>query len=183
MKGGYLGNFSIHSPLAGRDVDIRLNRSRICYFQSTRPLRGETKWGKSRRSNCLIFNPLAPCGARPTTAPGASAPRNFSIHSPLAGRDQSVLADIQAHMLFNPLAPCGARPAIFKQLFDLQLFSIHSPLAGRDKNGSARKLRRLRFQSTRPLRGETDASHPVGWAGGFSIHSPLAGRDNLWSVT
>ena len=132
MRHGRPESFSIHSPLAGRD-------------------RRAWPW----RAALWIFNPLAPCGARPSDAGGHRQHQGFSIHSPLAGRDQcgergchggrrfqstrplrgetkSVPECCRAMVFFNPLAPCGARHASMQQAYGLSDFSIHSPLAGRD---------------------------------------------------
>ena len=79
----------------------------------------------------------------------------FSIHSPLAGRDNTCC-----------------------HVWLVAGFSIHSPLAERDEMPASVFRALQRFQSTRPLRGETffkALSHRVD---GFSIHSPLAGRDH-----
>ena len=79
---------SIHAPHTGRDgVWVGLV-SRVISFQSTRPIRGATICGKSRKKNLVNFNPRAPYGARP------SRPR----HAPHDNKD------------FNPRAPYGARP-------------------------------------------------------------------------
>ena len=100
---------SIHSPHAGRDLPqclslslctdfnplspcgerrfatIRSNFSPL--FQSTLPMRGETKTCISSSADGTDFNPLSPCGERPET----------SLTSPDASN-------------FNPLSPCGERP-------------------------------------------------------------------------
>ena len=79
-------------------------------FQSTRPLRGETKSVPECCRAMVFFNPLAPCGARHASMQQAYGLSDFSIHSPLAGRDLAGTLD-----------------------YDKQVkFSIHSPLAGRD---------------------------------------------------
>ena len=124
-------SFSIHSPLAGRDRCDEYGLDLIMVFQSTRPLRGETKLTRATqyvawfsihsplagrdtgsRSRCAprwFFNPLAPCGARPT------------------------ITDFSNHLrFFNPLAPCGARRYSESYTRKIKAFSIHSPLAGRD---------------------------------------------------
>ena len=96
-------------------------------FQSTRPLRGET------------FN-----------AREVDGQLVFSIHSPLAGRDQGIHTPLHDSSFFNPLAPCGARP-------DLQ---------------NAIDLLTGAFQSTRPLRGETCPPSPARRCRSF--FNPLA---------
>ena len=101
--------FSIHSPLAGRDT-------------------GDAPVSAGLR----LFNPLAPCGARPWTASTRWNTHTFQSTRPLRGETQHYLqylkkttfqstrplrgeteADINYRMrlfVFNPLAPCGARP-------------------------------------------------------------------------
>ena len=102
----------------------------------------------------------------------------FSIHSPLAGRDNTcchvwLVAGFSIH---SPLAGrdfTGVKASIlaFK-------FSIHSPLAERDGTRATYDARLVVFQSTRPLRSETAWQQRRRHAGGFSIHSPLAERDS-----
>ena len=104
---------------------------------------------------CCVFNPLAPCGARRNLQLTITSGYDFSIHSPLAGRDVTPVYIRDSHIHF----------------------SIHSPLAGRDHLilhpfGLARV-----FQSTRPSRGETNERAYRHEYLGISIHSPLAGRD------
>ena len=102
-------------------------------FQSTRPLRGETWHLRHIRFQHPVFNPLAPCGARHVSSRVQTGAYNFSIHSPLAGRDRAKPDDVSCadsfsihsplagrdtaraasssrRRIFNPLAPCGARP-------------------------------------------------------------------------
>ena len=99
-------------------------------FQSTRPLRGATRWPAAGAA-WPNFNPRAPCGARPC-CPAPWLPASY----------------------FNPRAPCGARPerpvrTIIRSQFQSTRplrgatagarlcaagagISIHAPLAGRD---------------------------------------------------
>ena len=144
---------SIHSPRAGRD-----------------PRRS----GKVRVK--FDFNPLAPCGARPETAPA-----------------------LPSTLYFNPLAPCGARPPRVWSISPTTVFqstrpvrgetlrdrpdrgrvqiSIHSPRAGRDYAFIDFIGLLFQFQSTRPVRGETKCSIKRTPSSQISIHSPRAGRD------
>ena len=100
---------SIHAPLAGRDELTIMYWSVFSVFQSTRPLRGATRFkrpqaGRSRfqstrplrgatsrsgkpLSRPRYFNPRAPCGARREGISGAASWLWISIHAPLAGRD------------------------------------------------------------------------------------------------
>ena len=133
---------------------LRSSRRLMSFFQSTRPLRGETQVGHHDFQK-----------------------RAFSIHSPLAGRDQHGLLVLLVDGIFNPLAPCGARLVVHLLFTPPAVFSIHSPLAGQDPMGQAVEIFGVHFQSTRPLRGETCLALAVFHFGFFSIHSPLAGRD------
>ena len=170
-------------------------------FQSTRPLRGETSAASVVAMAGDVFNPLAPCGARHASMQQAYGLSDFSIHSPLAGRDMLEMTAIDRNVeVFNPLAPCGARPYISLYPAYLKIFQSTRPLRGETDTAQGRKpVHALfnplapcgarhqsrhhghdarTFQSTRPLRGETvDDYHPVTSLQ-FSIHSPLAGRDN-----
>ena len=146
--------FNPLAPCGARRRSSGSTRSRLI-FQSTRPLRGETARVGALCEAVAFFNPLAPCGARrhtdllmrriavfQSTRPLRGETEiirlhtikiNFSIHSPLAGRDVEQKPPIQGRHIFNPLAPCGARPTT-------------------EKNST----NTTHFQSTRPLRGETD---------------------------
>ena len=172
-----IADFSIHSPLAGRDPTLHIGLCSCSGFQSTRPLRGETVQYLVGRIVAIFFNPLAPCWARQATL-GQQGRRghfqstrplrgetlhgfhsffggfNFQSTRPLRGETFSSNEKTATLGVFNPLAPCGARP-----------FSLSNAYC------------KLVFQSTRPLRGETGfGAFPV-YPGAFSIHSPLAGRD------
>ena len=145
---------SIHSPLAGRDdlqnaIDLLTGA-----FQSTRPLRGETK----------VYIPH-------------SVTAVLSIHSPLAGRDCFSRSSCSHCASFNPLAPCGARQAVFVELADLSDLSIHSPLAGRDASVEAYDSASvLSIHSPLAGRDAIEDNYEVR-VPELSIHSPLAGRD------
>ena len=122
---------SIHSPRAGRD--------------------GEKRGAKIERRN---FNPLAPCGARPSSA--GTAARIFH---------------------FNPLAPCGARPHAGKIFSGGRDFNPLAPCGARPE-ADWFAPRKTVFQSTRPVRGETWRSlYAIFSTEKISIHSPRAGRD------
>ena len=80
-------------------------------FQSTRPLRGGTCAGKESIRRIWNFNPPAPCGAGRDSEALEKSHDRISIHPPLAGRDKSQ---------FCIDSPSG--------------ISIHPPLAGRDSD-------------------------------------------------
>ena len=168
-------------------------------FQSTRPLRGETRENLAgvNRRGFSIHSPLA---GRDESLLAGHQPGIFSIHSPLAGRDRRCLARqgvafpfqstrplrgetiniiLTAHpnSVFNPLAPCGARRAAERN--QLERFWLFNPLApcGARRCCWGWLRTEVCFQSTRPLRGETNLIAVHLSAHKFSIHSPLAGRD------
>ena len=80
--------------------------------------------------------------------------KRFSIHAPLAGRDQRGGLLCGATHDFNPRAPCGARLHVIDNVWRHDCISIHAPLAGRDH------------------RSDVEPNAIV-----ISIHAPLAGRD------
>ena len=77
--------FSIHSPLAGRDTLCTLTMQIYQTFQSTRPLRGETIFADDGGFPQYLFNPLAPCGARPSASALSKSDVNFQSTRPLRG--------------------------------------------------------------------------------------------------
>ena len=134
------GSISIRVPLAGHDP------------QRT----GTPSWGRD-------FNPRAPCGARPISAPppprrsyfNPRAPcgarhdgggkvglaATISIRVPLAGHDcRANVCHPQDHH-FNPRAPCGARPGRTAGADGGdEHISIRVPLAGHDGKKAQRLL-------------------------------------------
>ena len=123
-------------------------------FQSTRPVRGETFSIADLHQVATDFNPLAPCGARPSCSLTSMDSRKFQSTRPVRGetrhRGQKVF--------FNGI-------------------SIHSPRAGRDICRPVYDIVLLLFQSTRPVRGETLLRMSKAGEWRISIHSPRAGRD------
>ena len=125
-----------------------------------------------------VFNPLAPCGARPPSNAGTIFVDYFQSTRPLRGETHKDPQGRKAKKVFNPLAPCGARRATMQPVENTRnSFSIHSPLAGRDHTANTTTSAYINFQSTRPLRGETFPALSQPQIDYFSIHSPLAGRD------
>ena len=128
-----LGQISIHSPLAGRDVGLLGLLGALVVISIHSPLAGRD----------IPVIRLAFRGFE------------ISIHSPLAGRDHDSPPKAFPSRDFNPLAPCGARPLAEGVHQSANSISIHSPLAGRDRELQWFCAQYRRFQSTRPLRGET----------------------------
>ena len=149
--------FSIHSPLAGRDMFPVIASTMLCNFQSTRPLRGETISLADCTMTEAIFNPLAPCGARPMRNCGRFAgSTGFQSTRPLRGETFTASVRSYFNIDFSIHSPLAGRDLEKREKARKWLdFSIHSPLAGRDSQGSRQCATRRCFQSTRPLRGET----------------------------
>ena len=167
---------SIHSPRAGRDRIYRHAPRIHINFNPLAPC-GARPSRLTNRSRRYHFNPLAPCGARRRVHDRGEQIRPISIHSPRAGRDEMIRF------------PSSTRA-----------ISIHSPRAGRDHRDRRIRPDNLTFQSTRPVRGETlklsatleifSHFNPLAPCGArprkaqhgipqfvISIHSPRAGRD------
>ena len=147
-------------------------------FQSTRPVRGGTRWERLQLLYQRDFNPPAPCGAGRCWCRATHSCLPISIHPPRAGRDwHRKVIPAQTACNFNPPAPCGAGPTVPVALIAAEIISIHPPHAGRDKHFSSAPDPSSGFQSTRPMRGGT--KEIVYTAKGFciSIHPPHAGRD------
>ena len=167
---------SIHSPLAGRDLPGTWLTTKKGFFQSTRPLRGETQ---SRQTFSLkqffqstrplrgetrhhllhkggnFFQSTRPLRGETAVFPVGRYGLALSIHSPLAGRDSITSFHLHWPDTFNPLAPCGARHAFQPHVYKRrQPFNPLAPCGARPE-GSFPLAPAIRFQSTRPLRGET----------------------------
>ena len=80
----------------------------MCRFQSTHPMRGETKNTLRDKLAQINFNPLTPCGVRLVLL--------------------SVIFWVIKH--FNPLTPCGVRRPIRLCLGRLRLFQSTHPMRG-----------------------------------------------------
>ena len=78
-------------------------------FQSTRPMRGATRREGTRLSNGDNFNPRAPCGARPEGELPYGAISRFQSTRPMRGATVRIMGDISQIKI-----------------------SIHAPHAGRD---------------------------------------------------
>ena len=77
-------------------------------FQSTGPSRGPTPWASSLPAPAH-FNPQAPRGARPSTAPTTPSTIDFNPQAPRGARPLYFLGGIHDDTNFNPQAPRGAR--------------------------------------------------------------------------
>ena len=132
-----MNGISIHSPLAGRDIQFSV------------PFRHR-----------YHFNPLAPRGARPLLMRDLERQESISIHSPLAGRDTRAPILTPEELEFQSTRPSrgetkessdysvrgtfqSTRPSRGETKKTVakkgpEWISIHSPLAGRDLTDTAR---------------------------------------------
>ena len=102
---------SIHAPHAGRDQQYNEAAASYFVFQSTRPMRGATRYVRGNQERTCYISIHAPHAGRDF---GDSLPiegLTISIHAPHAGRDRMAKA-ISA---------------------ELSVISIHAPHAGRDR--------------------------------------------------
>ena len=81
-------SISIHTPLAGSDLSVRLKQLRLNPFQSTLPLRGATSTTARAPVKSSNFNPHSPCGERRIHPSLRQQKLCISIHTPLAGSDR-----------------------------------------------------------------------------------------------
>jgi len=79
-------DFNPLSPCGERPISNNNKKRYLQKFQSTLPMRGETRLNFLMHGLLRYFNPLSPCGERPSL-----------------DRQAQTLAD------FNPLSPCGER--------------------------------------------------------------------------
>ena len=137
---------------------------------------GERRHQHLQRARTQDFNPHSPCGERrglqdafgfvhgisihtplagsDETRMGVQQSRNISIHTPLAGSDRKSCHRLLKWMNFNPHSPCGERRLILPSRV---LVSI--------------------FQSTLPLRGATGHTrHHPNIPCYFNPHSPCGER-------
>ena len=123
---------SIHTPLAGSDMNFQRLFFETVLFQSTLPLRGATRRAMATSSRSRHFNPHSPCGERRSSLVPMSRIFGFQSTLPLRGataierRQQSIfrfqstlpLRGATGHTrrhpntpcYFNPHSPCGERP-------------------------------------------------------------------------
>ena len=144
---------SIHPPRAGRDKSGAIVSDWESGFQSTRPVRGGTRFSKNK-TGCEII----------------------SIHPPRAGRDIGRNSRQNDNNYFNPPAPCGAGRYLVLMEVGSILISIHPPRAGRDQRNSA-YLANLMISIHPPRAGRDGRVGQFCGGCGISIHPPRAGRD------
>ena len=173
---------SIHTPLAGSDVDM-LDINDIHVISIHTPLAGSDRKTLKTSANSWNFNPHSPCGERRVPLTYASCICQFQSTLPLRGATPPAQADGPRSNHFNPHSPCGERRRRWSHRRLLCNFNPHSP-CGERRCLHGRGMRRQVFQSTLPLRG---ATHVVLQRDQLllriSIHTPLAGSDRDEGIT
>ena len=122
------------------------------------------------------FNPRAPCGARPHSAPPAREPV-ISIHVPHAGHDRGLsgcrpINDISIHV---PHAGHDIKWDPDTHKMDI---SIHVPHAGHDLSIDGYFVLMI-FQSTCPMRGTTRNSQLTHAQEDFNPRAPCGARHHF----
>jgi len=130
-RGPYCRHFNPLSPCGERLAKTRQNGCKAA-FQSTLPVRGETRMQQSFLLVHINFNPLSPCGERHDT-----------------------LNDTIDYVGFQSTLPVRGETRVGRACKIRRLISIHSPRAGRDLSVLMMLDSSSRFQSTLPVRGET----------------------------
>ena len=166
---------SIHAPLAGSDVALRLQEAVAAYFNPRSP-RGERRRSGGLPRSVFYFNPRSPRGERHLLdflplliraisihAPlagsdhGHAAGRcrvQISIHAPLAGSDSQPGCRQRPGTYFNPRSPRGERLAADDAISVMVIFQSTLPSRGATAHCHLQHPRH-RFQSTLPSRGAT----------------------------
>ena len=100
-----LKDISIHAPHTGRDISYTPPLDWAAQFQSTRPIRGATRWRRYPNTAQQHFNPRAPYGARLAIARIRWWVVPISIHAPHTGRDYRFLIFFAYLILFQSTRP------------------------------------------------------------------------------
>ena len=152
-------------------------------FQSTRPVRGETRIPQARQAGLYISIHSPRAGrdlVRPITKKVGLV---ISIHSPRAGRDALELEKITGRILISIHSPRAGRDVRVKtHAIDRLRISIHSPRAGRDWRKSSLPCSLTDFNPLAPCGARRGAPLPAIKQYIISIHSPRAGRDALFEA-
>ena len=124
------------TPLREGRLDIRLLRSRRCYFNSRPSARGDAVRRGRRPERGRISIHAPPRGAT-STSTSTSADTSISIHAPPRGATLERRAINQLNRISIHAPPRGAtRPAYAPKPIDL--ISIHAPPRGATEGGSGR---------------------------------------------
>ena len=195
---------SIHAPLAGSDVALRLQEAVAAYFNPRSP-RGERRRSGGLPRSVFYFNPRSPRGERHLLdflplliraisihAPlagsdhGHAAGRcrvQISIHAPLAGSDSQPGCRQRPGTYFNPRSPRGERLAADDAISVMVIFQSTLPSRGATAHCHLQHPRH-RFQSTLPSRGATSEQAEGFLADiNFNPRSPRGERPTGKSMT
>ena len=194
----YVVDISIHTTLAGGDVDrsgdVRFRRT----FQSTPPSRVATSESSSQNT-LLVFQSTPPSRVATKMASTRTAARKFQSTPPSRVATRQLRINQHPKTNFNPHHPRGWRPREAHLHQDAQPISIHTTLAGGDASPTRptttssnfnphhprgwrlafRSITRLgfQFQSTPPSRVATHPANGRPRRLHISIHTTLAGGD------
>ena len=122
-------------------------------FQSTRPVRGATRYRSGRYAPHFV-SIHAPRAGRDLSVVICHYVEDVSIHAPRAGRDRVVVRDGHPSGVSIHAPRAGRDNAALKSRI-AELVSIHAPRAGRDLPVIGFLPASKEFQSTRPVRGAT----------------------------
>ena len=129
-------DISIHPPHAGRDLEAFDAEPEKPLFQSTRPMRGGTRWRRRGNGGAAIsIHP--PHAGRDAGKRAAQIFCQISIPPPHAGRDAVASETAPEEPRFQSTRPMRGGTIVLGDEFSVQI-----------------------FQSTRPMRGGTHLLHP-----------------------
>ena len=163
--------FSIHSPIMWARLSLPCNNS-LSQFQSTRPIRGETKIFSYTTYKTYWFQSTHSVWGETINGEENRLQARISIHSPLVGRDRPYRAIIR-YRIFNPLGPYRARPDIFLTWSIFRSFQSTRPYGMRPDRRDIGAYRKGNFNpltpcGVRPERGDKrreplvfQSTHPV----------------------
>ncbi len=166
---------STHTPLAGRDLQHRLDlRGHV--ISTHTPLAGRDVRLTSVRLEIKNFNSHAPRGARRTSALRLPSSRRFQLTRPSRGATPSA-SKLRPNSEFQLTRPSRGATADQKKWTEKIAISTHTPLAGRDCVYDLLDLARPDFNSHAP-RG---ARHSVMRSSTalirhFNSHAPRGAR-------
>ena len=151
---------SIHSARVGGDLSVQ-----------------------SARSTQPNFNPLRPCGRRPTFRRKRSPWCRFQSTPPVWAETITLANMVNSRSNFNPLRPCGRRPNDpLPRLILVLHFNPLRPCGRRPHCASIIPKSKL-FQSTPPVWAETNATRTY-IAGNMIFQStpPVWAETFLWTI-
>ena len=123
-------------------------------FQSTRPIRGATKYMlPSNQGDYISIH--APHTGRDLQPQTEIHQNRISIHAPHTGRDSTKDANRAADKQFQSTRPIRGATLPPQMESHRNRISIHAPHTGRDSSARSRSFLSISFQSTRPIRGAT----------------------------